>query len=411
MSEAILPMPPGPCEHPCMIRAVAWSACGLTVALAAARIVLKIADPVPADADDPLGGGVPLAVFDGSIILGLTALGTVVALKHPRNTVGWILSAIPVFLGLLLLGHHVFESIIAAHPEGSRGAELVGWTLNWIWIPFIVPALTLFPLLFPSGRLLTPRWRVVAWLAVVSAVAMFVGIAFAPGKLEDPPIENPLGTGGPLGTATEVLGVIGFALMIAAALASATSLVLRFRRSHGDERQQLKWIAAGAALFVVIFLFPTDPLAGEDAGFASLLLGLVIVEAAVAVSMLRYRLYDIDFVINRTLVYGALTSILAGTYLGGVLLLQLVLSPSSDLAIAGSTLTVAALFRPARARVQTTVDRRFFRAKYDGQRTLDQFAARLREQVSLDALDRELRAVVTDTMQPAHVSLWLRGVR
>lgn len=392
-----------------MKRSAAWVLFGVTAALVVARIVLKLVDPVPSDGDDPLGGGVVLALFDGVFLLALGALGTVVALRRPANPVAWILCAIPLFLGLLLFGHHVFESLIAVHDRESPGVELVGWTLNWIWIPFIIPALTLLPLLLPAGHLLTPRWRIVGWTAVVAAVASFLGIAFTPGRLEDPEVDNPFGIGGAVGTVVEIVGFVGFGLMIAAALASAASLVLRFRRSHGDERQQLKWIAAAVTAFLLLFLFPADQLIGEDLGFATLLLGLGLVEGAVVIAMLRYRLYDIDVVINRTLVYVSLTGLLAAAYLGSVLLLQFVLSPSSDFAIAGSTLAVAALFRPARARIQAAVDRRFFRSRYDAQHTLAAFSTRLRDEVSLDAVSLELRTVISETVQPDHVSLWMRA--
>ena len=213
------------------------------------------------------------------------------------------------------------------------------------------------------------------------------------------------------GTITQVIGGVGFALMLIAVVASAASLVVRFRRSRGDERQQLKWVTAAAAVFVVIFMTPIEEFAGDDIGFATLLLGLLIVAAAVAIATLRYRLYDIDVVINRTLVYGALTATLAAVYIGTVLLLQLALdglTSGSDLAVAGSTLAAAAIFRPARGRIQQTVDRRFFRRRYDAARTLESFSSRLRDQVDLGALEAELRGVVAETVQPSQVSIWLR---
>ncbi len=391
------------------MRYLAWGTCGVTAALAAGRLGLALVDPQSATPDEPLGWRVPLAAFDAVIMLLLSALGAVVALRRPGNAIGWILCTIPVSLGMLLVSSHVYESLAADQPDGLATA-LVAWLAGWIWIPFAVPALALFPLLFPTGRPLSRRWRKVGWMAAAACPALFVGIAFAPGRLEDRPVENPLGVGGTPGNVVEMIGGLGFGLMIVAILSSVVSLFIRFRRSHGEERQQLKWVTAAAGLFVVTFAFPTDEVAGE-AGFGVLLLGLVLVEATVAIAMLRYRLYDIDVVINRALVYGPLTATLAGVYIGTVLLLQSALSgftEGSSLAVAASTLAVAALFSPVRSRIQAAVDRRFFRRRYDAARTLEAFGARLRDEIDLDSLDGELRAVVTGAMQPAHVSLWLR---
>ncbi|MEJ7802706.1 MAG: hypothetical protein WKH68_04950 [Candidatus Limnocylindria bacterium] len=360
------------------------------------------------------GGGVPVAAFEALVLVALSVIGAIVASRQPRNIVGWIVCVIPVSLGFLVLGSHVYWSLALANPGDPHAGELVAWISSWVWIPAMVPALTLFPLLFPTGRPPTPRWRPVAWLALAAIPALFVSQAFTPGPFEDYPVANPLGAGESFEGIVKVIGGTGFALMAVAALASVSSLVVRFRRSHGEERQQLKLVTAAAVLFVVIFAFPADQLISEDVGFASLLLGLLIIATAVAIAMLRYRLYDFDVVINRTLVYGALTATLAAVYLGSVLLLQLALNgitADSNLAIAGSTLAVAALFRPARARIQEGVDHRFFRRRYDAARTLESFSARLRDQVDLTALDAELRGVVSETLQPAHVSLWLRGPR
>jgi hypothetical protein len=206
---------------------------------------------------------------------------------------------------------------------------------------------------------------------------------------------------------------IGFGLLAFATIASIASLALRFRRSRGVERQQIRWVWAAGTLLVLSFVLSgllQGPLGGDQAD-SILFIGLLGLPAAVAVAVLRYRLYDIAVVVNRTLVYGSLTATLAGVYLASVLLLQLVLDPvtaGSSLAVAVSTLAVAGLFGPARRRIQAIVDRRFYRRKYDATRTLDAFNARLREELDLDSLSSELRAVLEETMQPTHVSLWLR---
>jgi hypothetical protein len=388
-----------------------WTAVALTLAFAATRVGVAIADPEAGSAADPFGGGLPMAAFEALVLAMFAALGAVVIRKRPANAVGWILCVIPVSLGALLVSSHLYESFAAHHPD-ALVTELMAWLASWVWIPFVVPALTLFPLLFPTGRLLTPRWRWVVVVVALSFVMLFIGVAFEPGRLEDYPlVENPLGASGSFEAPVRVVGSLGFALMLVATLASAVSLVVRFRRAHGEERQQLKWVTTAAALFVVIFSVP-EQVVGEEGGFALLLLGLLVVELAVAIAMLRYRLYDIDVVINRALVYGSLTASLAVVYVGSVLLLQLALSgltEGSGLAVATSTLAVAALFRPVRGRIQKLVDRRFFRSRYDAARTVEAFGARLRDEVDLTALSADLQAVVRDTMRPEHVSLWLRS--
>jgi hypothetical protein len=242
-----------------------------------------------------------------------------------------------------------------------------------------------------------------------------VGSALDSGRLTEPPfegIDNPAGIEA-AGPALEVVGAAGFIALFAGILLGAAALVARFRRARGDERQQLKWFASAGALFALACLVALTPWFGssDTTGQLLILLAFAAIPIAAGVAILKYRLYDIDLVIRRTLVYGGLTALLAGAYLAGVLLLQLALSPlteRSDLAIAGSTLAVAALFRPARARVQAAVDRRFYRRRYDAERTLESFGARLRDEVDLEALGGELRAVVSETMQPVHISLWLR---
>jgi hypothetical protein len=266
-------------------------------------------------------------------------------------------------------------------------------------------------LLFPDGHLLSPRWRWIARAAAVGIVFGFVGSVLIPGKIPDyPELINPYG----LRSLSDPMQAIGFAALAIALIGSPLSLIQRFRRADADERQQIKWLALAGAVAVVTLVVATagyDAL-GEVVPNIAILLSVLGLPLATGVAILRYRLYDIDVVINRTLVYGALTATLAATYLGSVLLLQLALeglTAGSSLAVAVSTLGVAALFRPARARFQATVDRRFYRRKYDAQRTLEAFSARLRDQVDLGMLNSELSSVVRDTLQPAHVSLWLRS--
>jgi hypothetical protein len=308
------------------------------------------------------------------------------------------------------------EYTLIAEPGALPGGALAVWVSIWTFVPALT-AITFAGLLFPSGRLLSRRWRGVAWMAAGGGLVGTIALALSPGTLDDrtyPGVENPVGiegAAGPLDLASSVGDFTG----ILALLLAAISMVLRFRRSTGVERLQLKWIAyaggvAAATAVVNLPLTGVDTL--SDALFVISFISLLLVPVTAGIAILRYRLYDIDVVINRTLVYGALTATLVSAYLAGVLLLQLALHPvteESNLAIAGSTLAVAALFRPARARIQSAVDRRFYRRKYDAAQTLEGFSARLREQVDLDALGDELRSVVTETMQPAHVSVWLRA--
>ena len=387
---------------------LAWILCGLTVGIAAARLGLAIADPESSapitDARVP-GGGLGVAVFEAAALAALGVVGAVVASRRPRNPVGWLLCMIPISFGLFMLGRRVFWNLELANP-GSISAELVAWLSGWIWIPSMFAALVFLPLLFPAGRPATPRWRPVGRVAVPACVAMSLGVALTPGRLEDLPSDNPLGVEGTFAPVVQVAAGLGFVLMVVCAAAAIASMVVRFRRSRGIERQQLKWVVAAAAFL------PVTQVPSGDLGFGTLVFGLLVIAVAVAIAILRYRLYDIDVVINRTLVYGSLTAALAATYLGSVLILQLALgglTEDSNLAIAGSTLAVAALVRPARSRIQELVDRRFYRRRYDARQTLESFSSRLRDEVDLTALDAELRGVVSETMQPAHVSLWLRG--
>jgi hypothetical protein len=393
---------------------IAWSAFGLTAAIAAGSIVVGFVDHgtrlLPPDSGEVSGTG---ALSFGLMILAFAGLGALVASRRPRNPIGWILVLSPLFLAFTQVARDWYVHTLFADPGSLPLASGLMWAANWSWVPGFMPLLTLLLLLFPDGRAPSRRWRWAGWLAVAGMSLLIVGYAFAPGPLEDyPRVENPLGVEGSVGDVLEGFRVLGYPLFMLAAIGSMASLVARFRRSQGVERQQVKWMAAAAALVVAVWLVNAffDQVLGEDIS-AVLPLALLALPAATAIAVLRYRLYDLGLVVNRTLVYGALSATLAGSYLGIVLLLQLALDPltqDSGLAIAGSTLAVAALFRPARARIQELVDRRFYRSKYDAAHTIEQFGARLRDEVELDSLSAELRGVVKETMQPAHVSLWLR---
>jgi hypothetical protein len=313
--------------------------------------------------------------FGAAIVIGSAVVGGLVASRQPRNTIGWLFCGIAMGGSLMIFSHEVAESWLEGSGVPAALGETAAWYGDVSWIPAILPAATFLLLLFPDGRLPSHRWRAVAWCAGVGIGLLFAADSLSPGPLDDyPGLANPYGVDSPVREAA--MGISSL-LLVAAMLGSPLSLILRFRSSRLEQRRQIKWLALAGAAATATF----------------------------GVALGGYDLWS-DTVAN-----GAI--MLSIAYLGTVLLPQLALNPvteSSDLAIAGSTLAVAALFRPVRSRVQTLVDRRFYRRRYDAQRTLASFAVRLRDEVALDALSAELRTVVVDTMQPAHVSLWVREV-
>jgi hypothetical protein len=381
---------------------LAWGLAVLAVGLMLSSTVVSAAS----------GPGIDLSVFILAIAIVFSAVGLLIATRLPGNPIGWILLAAGVAAGLGALAHSFADYWLA----GKGGPEALGKAAALYaevsWMPFILMPVTFLLLLFPDGHLLSRRWRVVAWCAALGMAGTFVADCLKPGEIPDfPKLMNPIGVDHLLRDLLEGLSALAVLIGI---FGSSASLIVRFRRSRGEQRQQMKWLAlagAAAATTFPIALALYDVI-GDTAANGAIMLSVLGLPAATGVAILRYRLYDIDVVINRTLVYGALTAILAAVYIGSVLLLQLVLSgltSDSGLAVAASTLAVAALFRPARSRIQAIVDRRFYRRKYDAAHTLEAFSARLRDQVELDSLSAELRAVVADTMQPNHVSLWLRA--
>jgi hypothetical protein len=380
---------------------LAWGSAALAVLVLVAGVALSVAGS-RLDASTPS----PLVA---AIVIGFAGVGAPIASRHPGNLIGWLFCGIAVAGSLMSLSRGYTEYWLDGNSASTTLGELAASYGDVSWIPAILPAATFLLLLFPNGRLPSRRWRPVAWCAGLGIALFFVSDFADPGPLVDyPALVNPYGVDSPW---LELVEGIGAFLLLVALVGSPLSLVLRFRRAGHDERQQIKWLALAGAVAAATFVIAvvTWDLLGEAAANSVIMLSILALPVAAGVAILRHRLYDIDVVINRTLVYGALTATLAGAYIGSVLLLQLVLSPSSDLAIAASTLAVAALFRPARSRIQELVDRRFYRRRYDAQLTLEAFAARLRDEVELPALTGELAAVVHQTMQPAHVSLWLRA--
>jgi hypothetical protein len=288
----------------------------------------------------------------------------------------------------------------------------MAWVQTWVWAPGVMMLLSFLPLYFPDGRLISPRWRWVLGSALFVSVFLTIQSALLPGDPRGSGLVNPLGVEA-LEPVLDLSDPIMFAPYFAVLFASAVSLVVRFRRSAGVERQQIKWLAYTVSVIPVWFL--VNPVIVDNPFLVGAIDALLFagVPVATAIAILRFRLYDIDVVINRTLVYGVLTATLAGVYFGSVVSLQYLFrsftGQESQLAVVASTLAIAALFHPLRRRIQAFIDRRFYRRKYDAVKTLEAFSVKLREETDLDALNGELVAVVEETMQPAHVSLWLRS--
>jgi len=386
---------------------LAYSAAGASLVLTAAQLVLSALNgQVGSAADvDPTEA----IVFGALIGIAFPVVGVLIVARRPENRIGRLFCAVAVVFATLAFSSSYADRALRVEPGSLPAGDWAEWVGNWAYAPSFGLLGVFLLLLFPDGRLLSPRWRPVAWAASVGILAAALSSALKPGPLYASKVVNPAGIEGTEGVMNAIQGV-GFGLLILGILAAVLSLVFRFRGAQGVERQQLKWLAAAAVFFAATFPF-------LDAGLGPVLLslgalGIAGIPAATGIAILRYRLYEIDVIIRRTLVYGVLTAGLAGTYFGIVLTLQQAFRPltkGSDLAVAGSTLAVAALFQPARRRIQAFVDRRFYRRKYDAAHTLEAFALRLRQQIDLDSLADELRAVVGETMHPAHVSLWLRA--
>ncbi|HEY7258082.1 MAG TPA: hypothetical protein VH459_03390 [Gaiellales bacterium] len=369
------------------------------------------------------GGGVWIGLALVVAIVTYPAAGWLVAARRPENPIGWLLLTIGAAWGAAFTSTYSDYTLKLHHD--LPGGALVAVVGSAFWLPAIGITGTFLLLLFPDGHLPGRRWRYVAWAGAAAISIALCYLIFRPGSLADagyPGVQNPLG----IGALRPVLGAGWLAILVVVAMmvASAASLVVRYRRARGPERQQIKWLAAAAAgvaaVYAVVvplgsYVDPSsqDTPAWLSAAQSASLLSFGLIPIAIVFAVLRYRLYEIDVIIRRTLVYAVLVAVLAALYLGGVTvvggLLRTITGGSGAIGVTVSTLAIAAAFQPLRTRIQRAVDHRFYRGRYDAARTLESFSGRLRERVEIEAVSGEVLDVVRQTLQPAHVSLWLRS--
>jgi hypothetical protein len=361
--------------------------------------------------------------------LAFPLVGALIASRRPRNPIGWICLADGLLWMLINISDY-YSIYGAAKPSSLPYPVAVGTLGNqWLWVPTIGLLGIYLLLLFPDGKLPSERWRPLGWFSGAVILSLSLAGGLAPGPMENQGgVPNPFGLEGLPWLAD--LATILLPLLPLCIVASAVSMVVRFRHAEGEERQQIKWIAFVAsfaglvylcALVGALVLVPGLSNGGGEAPpvpvwvdllISVAVLGFAGVPVAIGFAVLKYRLYDIDVVINRTLVYGPLTISLVAAYIGGVVVLQRIFvvltGQKSTLAVVVSTLAIAAIFNPLRRRIQSLVDRRFYRRKYDARKTLEAFSSRLRNETDLEALGDDLVGVVRETMQPEHVSVWLQ---
>jgi hypothetical protein len=380
----------------CSAAWLAWAVCALSLALTALCFILMALI---------LRLDTPLYFFWLSLTItaiGYSVIGAIIASRLPNQPIGWICCAIGFIAAVDHFGGEYAVYAVLARSEALPGSQAMLWLQSWLWMLF-VGLLVFLLLLFPTGRLPSSRWRPFAWMSVAMiSVAVIWSSIISPDVRPDAPPS-------PVQLSVMLLGLV-----------AAASVVVGRRGARGVERQQIKWLLYAGAIF---FVGPTFQITvsyvvrveGSWASWVGNILGVVSglgVPVAIGFAILRYRLYDIDRIINRTLVYGSLTATLVALYFGGIVLSQrvfvLLIGQQSTLAVVASTLLIAALFTPLRRRIQSFIDRSFYRRKYDARKTLEAFASKLRDETDLEALNNELVGVVRETMQPAHVSLWLR---
>jgi hypothetical protein len=394
---------------------LAWSACALSLTLTGTALVLLAANRSHPN----------VHVFDyGTVLTVITVstapVGALIASRRPQNPLGWIICAIGLGSGIEhFAGQYAIYALLLSEPTSLSGGEVFAWIASWLWVPS-AGLLVFLLLLFPDGRLASGLWRWFAWLSAAALTAGTVSAAFLPGPIDGlGPVRNPLGIEGTrqlLGPVVSGSAALAEGLL---ALVAAVSLLLRLRHARGEERQRIKWFAYAITMMAGSFFLTYTVAESIDvwwvwwAGFGLTMASVLGVQLSIGIAILKHRLFDIDLLINRTLVYTTLTATLALLYLGAIVVLQrlfvVLTGERSTLAVVASTLLIAALFNPLRGRIQGFIDSRFYRRKYDATRILAAFNARLREETDLDALGEDLAGVARETMQPDHVSLWLRA--
>jgi hypothetical protein len=394
---------------------VAWSLCGLSLVLTGAGIGLLILLNLSYQ-------GVPIYDYWAdatAIAVSFSIVGAIIASRRPEHPVGWLFCTIGVLAAVDHLCGEYATYALLGRSDSLLAGEAAAWVRSWIWT--ITGGLGVFLLLvFPDGRLPSERWKYLAWLNAVVAVGGAVALAFSPGPIDGlEPIRNPLGIG-PDGS-TSMASVVNLVevLQVGIALAATASPFVRLRHARLEQRQQIKWFAYAVAILIIgrLLASPATEALGtgwiSSVGFAIYVIGIMGVPLAVGIAILRHHLYDIDLIIRRTLVYGSLTLLLAAVYFGGVALIGAIFQALTlredqpQLVIVVTTLVIAALFNPLRRRIQGFIDRRFYRSRYDANKVLQILSVKLRDETDLDWLTRELVGVVGQTMQPAHLSLWL----
>jgi hypothetical protein len=385
---------------------LAWSTCALCLALTGLSVLLIVL---------LLNSDTPIYYYwleTSMVAVGYSTVGAIIANRLPESPIGWLFCAIGLSFGIVHFSAEYAAYALLAPSRSLPGGEVFAWLTSWVGI-FGLGLVVFLDLLFPNGRLPSARWRWFAWFTAIALLPAVILSALSPGLIISSTLDNPLGVER-LPDFPRAIEAFMYGLIVV----GASSMLTRLRHAGTIERQQIKWFAYATVVVIsgVILKNTVYPAVGVTwvwwVGLVLTAVGVVSSPFAMGVAIFRYRLYEIDTLINRTLVYGSLSAILVALYFGGIVVLQslfvVLIGEKSTLAVVASTLVIAALFTPFRRRIQKVVDRRFYRSNYDARKTLEAFSAHMREETDLEALSDDLVGVVRETMQPAHVSLWLR---